>query len=360
MTRLSAFALLLLFGLGRVFGQEGPPGERKTPETLPDLPASPAQWINSSPIPAEILKEKAVVFWFFEETCPRCEGKWPEMLTAAQKFNGKPVLFVAVNSGTPRPQIEQYVRRNKITWPILLDPDRSFEKASGVNEISLQNIYQSRLLKGDGSFSGGSFDIAEVADDGLATAKWRIDPAEIPEELQPTWQQVEFGNFPAAAQSLKKNMASGKEEIKAGAEKLQAAVDAELQGTIKAAADAKSAGETWKAYKSLSEVNQRFKGYAIPADVATEVKALKGDELVKKELAAAKAFDTLKQKVTSGKFPPKSIRGQMEKFLEQHPGTEAAESVTEALAKFDSAVGSGPGGTTSTPPGPMSTPPGSK
>lgn len=318
---------------------EGLPGNK-----LPPLPAAPQQWINSTPLTPEILKDKAVVFWYFEETCPSCEKKWPGLLEIAQKYEGQPVLFVAVNSGSPRQQIEQYARRNKINWPILLDPDRSFESQSGVGEISLQNIYQVRGLSGDGEFTpsrGG--EIAEVAEAIASSGKWHVDPKEIPAALQPAWQAVEFGNFSAAAQMLKKNAASPKEDIKEAVAKLQGVVDAEIEGGLKRAAEAKESGKTWVAYKELGTLQTRFKGYTLPASVAADIKDLKNDEQIKKELNAAKAFDTLKQKVSGGKFPPKSVRAQMEKFLEQYPGTEAAEEVTAALARFDSAAGGQPG-----------------
>ncbi len=342
--------------LGLATFARGQESQQEAKETLPPLPQVPQQWINSPPLTPQILKDKAVVFWYFEETCPKCEKRWPELLETAQKYAEQPVLFVGVNSGTPRPTLEGYLRRNKITWPILLDADRSFEKASGVGEISLQNIHQIRVLGGDGKFQGiGGFEIDKAADAVVTTAKWHVDPKEIPDALKGTWQQVEFGNYSAASQVLKKNLTSQKADIKEGAEKLQALVTSEIQATIDESAAAKSAGETWKAYKLLTEASTRFRGYTLPATVAADLKELKADENVKKELTADKALDTLKQKVGGGKFPPKSVKAQMEKFLEQYSGTEAADEVKVALARFEGAGGNGPmeSGAAATPPQPQ-------
>jgi len=344
-----ACTAVLVLGLATqfAFGQESP----EPKDTLPPLPVNPQQWVNSPPLTTQILRDKAVVFWYFEETCPNCEKKWPELLETAKKYAEQPVLFVGVNSGTPRPAVEQYLRRNKVTWPVLLDSDRSFEKASGVGEISLQNIHQLRVLGGDGKFQQvGGFEIDKAADSGVATAKWHVDPKEIPEALKGTWQQVEFGNYTAASQVLKKNLASQKADIKEGAEKLQALVTSEIQALIDEAAAAKSAGETWKAYKLLTEASVRFRGYTLPATVAADLKELKTDENVKKELTADKALDTLKQKVGGGKFPPKSVKAQMEKFLEQYSGTEAAEEVKGAIARFEGGAGPMEPGAAATPP----------
>ena len=63
------------------------------------LPANPAMWLNSPPLTAETLKGKGVVLWFYEEQCPSCRKKWPDMYAVAKKFEGEPVVFIAVNSG---------------------------------------------------------------------------------------------------------------------------------------------------------------------------------------------------------------------------------------------------------------------
>ena len=65
---------------------------------------------------------KAAVLYFFDEECPKCVEAWPKVLFAANKFEGQPVLFIAVNSGTARSQLEGYLRKNKVTWPQAVIP----------------------------------------------------------------------------------------------------------------------------------------------------------------------------------------------------------------------------------------------
>ena len=74
---------------------------------------------------------------------------WPGLQAVARKFQDKPVLFLAVNSGTPRLQVQSYLRKNRVTWPAIADTDRSFERGCGVPPISLKNIYQVRIMKPD-------------------------------------------------------------------------------------------------------------------------------------------------------------------------------------------------------------------
>ena len=126
----------------------------------PKLPSSTSQWINSPPITNEMLAGKAVVLYFFEEECPKGVEAWPKVLSATTKFVGQPVLFIAVNSGTARPQLENYLRRNKVTWPVVCDSDRSFESQFPF-KISLQNIKQIYLVLPNGSLKTGEIENLE-------------------------------------------------------------------------------------------------------------------------------------------------------------------------------------------------------
>ena len=117
------------------------------------FPVDPEQWINSSPIPDEMIKGKAAFVYFFEETCPRCEGRWtPMQKLLKENAESDPIILIAVNSGTSREVLEEYVRRNKITWPVIVDSDRSMEPRFNVRKIGLRNIIQLRYLTGRGRY----------------------------------------------------------------------------------------------------------------------------------------------------------------------------------------------------------------
>src|SRR5262245_41779356 len=74
------------------------------------FPSEPAAWINAPPLSAEMLKGKGAVIWFYEEQCPNCRNKWPGMYELAKKYEGQPVLFMAVNSGNSRDAVQEYVQ----------------------------------------------------------------------------------------------------------------------------------------------------------------------------------------------------------------------------------------------------------
>ncbi len=296
----------------------------------PKLPGNPTVWINSPPISNEMLAGKAAVLYFFEETCPRCVEAWPKVLTQGAKFEGEPVMFIAVNSGSPRPQLEAYLRKNNVKWPVICDSDRSFEKQFDFT-VSLENTKQLRLLMPDGKFkSGDSENIEGSAVDALRDAKWKIEPKDIPPVLQSAWLAIEFGNYPGAAQTLKKNL-NGKGEIKEAATRLNQFVLDDLTGQIDAAKKSLDDGKKWEAFKRHSAIPLKFKGFAVPAEVNSTLKELAADEAIKVEQAAMRQFDAAVQAASRSPSARKGAIKQLEKLIKDQPDTEAAAEAQKLI-----------------------------
>jgi thiol-disulfide isomerase/thioredoxin len=278
-----------------------------------------------------MLAGKAAFLWFYEEDCPRCRGKWPEMYAEAKKFDGKPVVFIAINSGNPRPAVEQYGREVGLRWPTIVDTDRALEAAADIGTVSLQNIYQAKLLMPDGSLAGASFnDIEGSVNRALADAKWRVDPAEIPEALKAAWLQIEFGQFAAAAPLVKKQLNAANPTIKTAAEKLQAALANELATQLEAAKRARDTASKWEAYKAFAAIGTRFKGLDIPAEANAALQELTADGSVRTELAAKTQWESI-ERVLAGGGLNKATAGRLERLTKQFPGTEAAAKAQAVL-----------------------------
>ena len=128
---------------------------------------------------------------------------WSSLLQTSQKYKDQPVVFIAVNSGTDRNKLERYVLQNKITWPVIVDTDREFEQLAQVNTISLENIYQARVLTPEGKLTRGSVqEVGRSIEPVLKDAKWKIPRNRVPVGLESNWRGLEFGDIPAdAAQS---------------------------------------------------------------------------------------------------------------------------------------------------------------
>ena len=300
------------------------------------LPIDPAMWLNSMPLSSEALAGKGAVLWFYEEGCPRCRERWPALLETAKKFEGQPVVFIAVNSGNDETDVAHYAREVGCNWPIIVDESRQFEQAAGIeNEISLQNIYQCRVLTADGRLVRGDHgNMDQTAETALAGAKWRVDPASIPAALRSAWVSIELGNPGPAAAAIKKGLSSPKADLKEGATKLNEAVQADIQKLVDEAKAADAAGNKWLAYKSYHAAATKYAGYTLPPEVPAAIKELPLDEGVKKEILAQKNLETaIKLARSSSTGTRRSAIQRIKKITEDFAGTEAAEQAAKLLSQ---------------------------
>lgn len=301
-------------------------------KSTPKFPSNPAAWINSQPLSTEMLAGKAAVLFFFEETSQPLADSWQRLAFQAQKFDGTPVMFIGVNSGTSRPQLEAYLRKNNVKWPVICDSDRSFENQFGFM-ISSENVKQARLLMPDGKFKNADADNLEgSAVDASRDAKWRVElePKDVPPVLMPVWMAIEFGRYPEAAQTLKKNL-NGKAEIKEVATKLNQFVLDDLAGQIEAAKKSLEEGKKWDAFKRFSVIPNKFKGFTVPTEVTSNLKELMTDEAIKEEQTAMKQLDLAIQAASRSPTARKGALKQLEKLVKDHPDTEAAAEAQKLI-----------------------------
>lgn len=318
--------LLLLSSTVVVPGQEG------NSKATPQLPGNPAFWINSPPISNEMLAGKAAVLFFFDAQDRGVTDGWQRLLFTAQKFEGTPLLFIGVSSGSPRAQLEGYVKRNKIPWPVISDSDRSFENQFGIR-VSPQETRQLRLLMPDGKFKTAEVNNIEgAATDALRDAKWKIEvePKDVPPALLPTWLAIEFGKYPDAAQTLKKNL-NGKGEVKDFAVRLNQFVLDDLTAQLDAGKKSLEEGKKWDAFKRFSAIPVKFKGFAVPAEVNSHLKELTADEAIKEEQGAMRQLDLAIQAASRSPTARKGALKQLEKLVKDHPDTEAAAEAQKLI-----------------------------
>lgn len=300
-----------------------------TPEI--EFPQDPHQWINSSPVELSRMKGKGVVLYFFEEGCPSCRAKWPDLNSMAKSHADDPLLFVAVSSGTQRSEMESYVQKSRVGWPVLLDPDRSFEKACDVGEISLNNIMQFSYIAADGSMHRGRWDNPEeTVENALKDARWSVDPKRIPESLHPTWHQVEFQYYKAAAPVLVKSLKSKNEEVRTAAKALMEVVQPRIDEMAESADAAYAKRNKMNALRAYTQLADRFKGYELPDVVSSRTKELQADPAVKVELGAWKLYDKAIQQSHNPSQEEIAVAA-LKRLVKTKPDTEAGQKAAELL-----------------------------
>ena len=242
-------------------------------------------------------------------------------------------MFIAVNSGTSKGEVEGYLKSVNSKWPAIVDTSRAFEKAFGIS-ISLQNIYQVRAVLPDGGIRPVSpRGIDEEVEKLLPQAAWRVDPAGVPAPLKSAWRSLEFGNFAAAAPAVKKAASASDAATKKAAEAMNAAILAEIEARLKAGGEAKTAGKAWAAYKAFRSVERDFKGFDEAKPASPEVKSLGSDKQVKTELRAAAALEPAK-KLLEESSTKKREEGKkiLMSVAASFPDTEAAATARALLS----------------------------
>ena len=241
-----------------------------------------------------------------------------------------------MNSGTTTTSVSKYLRKYQITWPTIVDSARTLEKLADVPEVSLNNIWQARVIDSSGKVvRAGATDLEKTAQQALSGAKWNVDPTSIPNELKPLWAQIEFGNYSSSAIPLRKHLKSRKSETKTAATTLNDYVTKQLADEIAAAATEEKSGNLWQSYRVLQSLSQRYKGFEIPKSVTSDVNRLEANETIKTELSANRKLELAKK---SARSTSKSARArvirQLKLIVEQYPNTEAAKQASAILGSL--------------------------
>lgn len=298
-------------------------------EDRPPLPTDPRLWHNSPPLTIESLKGKGVVFYFFDEECPNCAAGWPDVQKTARAYEGKPVLFLAVNSGTDPRLLKRYLGKYRVKWPVISDPTREFESAMGVPRLRAQtDTYALKYVSGDGKAGEiQEADLAAAAEAALKGAEWRVDPKGLPAPLLSAWKAIELGDFAAAARTVNRALESKAPDVRVGGQKLHDAVTDEIKSIGREAATALRDDDTWTAYKLLRSIEDRFGAYDIDLveDAAKKAEEFSKIDAVSNEITASRKLDKALAR-RSGR--------DLKRVATKYPSTEAGAKASKLLAKL--------------------------
>ena len=88
-------------------------------------PELKAQDLTGAPQTLAAYRGKVVVLNFWASWCPPCLREMPSMERLRAKMAGRPLAIVAVDSAETREEVNAYLSRMKLGFPILLDPEGS-------------------------------------------------------------------------------------------------------------------------------------------------------------------------------------------------------------------------------------------
>jgi peroxiredoxin len=89
------------------------------------------------------LKEqhgKVVVLNFWATWCPPCRKEMPDLETLYQQFKDQGLLILAI-SDEDAGKVKPFIAQQKVTYPILLDPDRKVNDLFQIEGIPKTFVY---------------------------------------------------------------------------------------------------------------------------------------------------------------------------------------------------------------------------
>lgn len=303
---------------------------------LTALPSSPDAWLNSAPLSLENLEGKALVLYYFEETCPSCRKRWPALLETANSLKDNPVVFVGVNSGNAPQAVRSYLQQNKIDWPVIVDQERTFEDKTINTEISLQNIYQTRLVTVAGDWRAADSNKIEVAAREAAEGgSWKVEPDGIPDELRSAWRDVEIGNFAPASRAIMRAGRGSDASAKQAAKELFQVVQSSMDAELARIGELLKAGNNWAAYQALSNFMATYDGYPMHPAVAEKYDEVRKQDEVAAQLQASKKLAAAIRTGSAGSpAAVKRATGMLKRIVSESPDTEAAAQARAMLDKL--------------------------
>jgi peroxiredoxin len=99
------------------------------------------------------LRGKVVVVNFWATWCPPCRKEMPDLQALYDEFKGQGLVILAV-SDEDAATVKPFIAERKITYPVLLDPDRNVNK-----EFQIEGIPKSFVYDRDGKLVAQSIDM---------------------------------------------------------------------------------------------------------------------------------------------------------------------------------------------------------
>ncbi|HEX8914329.1 MAG TPA: redoxin domain-containing protein [Humisphaera sp.] len=256
--------------------------------SAPDFPPGPAS--DGARYHMSDFEGKAVVLFFYEQNCPTCRGSIPLRNKVVEQYAGKPVKFIAIAPGDTFTEAKSYVAQTKLKMPVFSDLFGVMQTRYGF-AISLQNIYQVRVIDPKGNISAMTLNLEPAAiDKALATAKWKYKDDGYHPALAPAIDLLEWGQYEQGMRLLRPYAKAGNKQLAESANKLLDTVRGEARlwmEEAKTAADKEPA----KAAELYAKVAFGFQGEDIGKEADAALKDLMKKKEVTDEIAARGMFD---------------------------------------------------------------------
>ena len=140
-------ATLMLTGVGAIASESNPTNNT----------TFAAHWqlqdLDGKTVNLADFKGKVVILDFWATWCPPCRKEMPDLEALYERFQSRGLVILGI-SDEEAAKVEPFTRERKVTFPVLLDPDRKVNDLFVVNGIPKSFVYDR-----EGKFVAQSIDM---------------------------------------------------------------------------------------------------------------------------------------------------------------------------------------------------------
>jgi hypothetical protein len=219
-------------------------------------------------------------------------------------MQGKPVKFIGIGSNMTPVEALGYQRSTSMQMPIFADNLGIMQERYGF-KISLQNIWQYRIVDAAGKINGFNLDeqtISQVID--RAPTEQKYTTMNLDAKFVPVLDLLEYGQYPIAMKQVFTFKKTAKKNDLLAVNTIQDAVKKEAETWAEDASSAKES-DPIKAHDLYAKIAASLPGDDLGKSATAAMKKLETDKTVKAEMAARIAYQSLVLKVAI--LPPSPI-----------------------------------------------------
>lgn len=116
-------------------------------------PAFSAVSLEGRQAGSSTLVGKAYIINFFASWCPPCRGEIPDMVSLQNQYARKGFTFIGVAVSDSEPAIRDFVKKNSISYPVVMGTDAIVSAFNGYVEGGIRAIPTSFVINSSGKIT---------------------------------------------------------------------------------------------------------------------------------------------------------------------------------------------------------------
>ncbi len=122
-------------------------------EAPPPVPAFSVVSLDGKPVGSTNLTGTTYIVNFFASWCPPCRSEIPDMVTLQYQYRHKGFTFIGVAVNETEPTIREFIKKNKITYPVVMANEQIVNAFSRYVDGGIRAIPTSFVVNSSGKIT---------------------------------------------------------------------------------------------------------------------------------------------------------------------------------------------------------------